>query len=105
MHVVLFGQLGVVVAVELGIDLSVPLAELPHAFRTSVRRVVTGREIDATIRRPATVLLLSRSLVESGLLSPKLGNAVREVYSVCCPAIHDEKVSAAQVAFVRDVGP
>lgn len=85
-------------------DIALLFATRYH-IETELRRVATGREIGATIRGPAPVILLSRSLVESGLLSPKLGNAIREVYSVCSPAIHGKEVSAAQVAFVRDVGP
>ncbi|WP_157760141.1 hypothetical protein [Delftia acidovorans] len=85
-------------------DIALLFATRYH-IETELRRVATGRDFGANIRRPAPVFLLSRSLVESGLLSPKLGNAIREVYSVCTPAIHGEEVSVAQVAFVRDVGP
>jgi hypothetical protein len=76
-----------------------------YHIESELRRIGTGREVAAVVRRPAPVHLLSRSLVESGLLSPRLGNAIREVYSVCSPAIHGETVSEAQVAFVKDVGP
>jgi hypothetical protein len=85
-------------------DIALLFATRYH-IEAELRRVAAGREIGVSNRRPAPVFLLSRSLVETGLLSPKLGNAIREVYSVCSPAIHGEEVSAAQVAFVRDVGP
>jgi len=39
------------------------------------------------------------------LLHPNIANAIREVYSVCSPAIHGEPVTVAQVNFVRDVTP
>ncbi|WP_051412954.1 hypothetical protein [Methylophilus sp. 5] len=76
-----------------------------YHIESELRRLASDREIGATIRRVPPTHLLSRSLVESGLLSPRLGNAIREVYSVCSPAIHGEPVTAAQVSFVRDVGP
>ena len=76
-----------------------------YHIESELRRLARSREIGAAVRRPAPVYLLSRSLVESGLLDPRLGNAIREVYSVCSPAIHGEEVTAAQVAFVKDVGP
>jgi hypothetical protein len=86
-------------------------ADVAYLFATryhielELRRIGNGREIGASSRRIVPAHTASRFLVESGLLDPKLGNAIREVYSVCSPAIHGEVVSDAQVAFVKDVGP
>ena len=44
-------------------------------------------------------------LTEAGFLSPALQHAVREVYSICNPAIHGEDVSEAKLKFVEDVAP
>lgn len=74
-------------------------------IESELRRIASGREIGLEQRRPVPTHLLSRSLVDSGLLDPRLGGAIREVYSVCSPAIHGEPVTEAQVTFVRDVGP
>ena len=68
-------------------------------------RRLAEREVASIQRRAVPTHLLTRSLVESGQLSPRLGNAIREVYSVCSPAIHGEPASEAQVSFVRDVAP
>lgn len=76
-----------------------------YHIESELRRIAAGREFGAAGRRAVPIHLLSRSLVDSGLLSPRLGNAIREVYSVCSPAIHGEPVSEAQVVFVKDVGP
>lgn len=70
-----------------------------------LRRIAAFREVTLQPRRPLPTQLLARSLVESGLLSPRLADAIREVYAVCSPAIHGEDVSQAQVEFVRDIGP
>jgi hypothetical protein len=48
---------------------------------------------------------LSRMLVSAGLLSLNIERSIREVYSVCSPAIHGANLSHNQIAFVRDVGP
>lgn len=76
-----------------------------YHIESELRRIGKSREISVSSRRMVPAHTASRFLVESGLLDPKLGNAIREVYSVCSPAIHGEVVSDAQVAFVRDVGP
>jgi hypothetical protein len=45
------------------------------------------------------------ALVESGILTTNLAKAIREVYSVCSPAVHGEDISQAKVRFVRDLAP
>lgn len=52
---------------------------------------------------PPTVGVLTSVLVGQQVMNPQLAQAIRQVYSVCSPAIHGEETSDAQVAFVRDV--
>jgi hypothetical protein len=42
-------------------------------------------------------------LVQNELLQPRFAHAIREIYSVCSPAIHGEPVTDAQISFVQDV--
>ena len=85
-------------------------ADVSYLFATrfnieSELRRLASRTGARTSGRPQPVYALSRALVDSGLLDARLGNAIREVYSVCSPAIHGEPVTEAQVSFVRDVAP
>lgn len=74
-------------------------------IESELRRLASTRNLSIEPRRALSISTLSRWLVDSGLLSPPLGGAIREVYSVCSPAIHGEAVSEAQLEFVRDVAP
>jgi len=74
-----------------------------YHLESELRRLATRTQVGVAARRPQPVFVLSRALVEAGLLDARLGNAIREVYSVCSPAIHGEAVTEAQVSFVRDV--
>lgn len=56
-------------------------------------------------RRFIPIIQLTSLLMKQELLHPNIANAIREVYSVCSPAIHGEPVTVAQVNFVRDVTP
>jgi hypothetical protein len=56
-------------------------------------------------RRPLPFNQLSEILVKQELLHPSIANAIREIYSVCSPAIHGEPFTPAQVDFVREVAP
>ena len=56
-------------------------------------------------RRYVPTNQLTRSLVNEGRISLNIERSIRDVYSVCSPAIHGIAVTAEQVAFVRDVGP
>jgi hypothetical protein len=56
-------------------------------------------------RSPPPVGLLTSVLVRHELLPLQLVVPIREIYSVCSPAIHGDKVTQAQVNFVRDVAP
>lgn len=82
------------------------LFETRFQIERELNRIANSREIVVTMskRRHQPAHLLALSLVEWGLLSQRLGNAVREVYAVCSAGIHGEEVSEKQVGFVRDVG-
>ncbi|MCB2186248.1 MAG: hypothetical protein KQJ78_07510 [Deltaproteobacteria bacterium] len=45
------------------------------------------------------------ALTRRDIISPELGVAIKDIYSVCSPAIHGEPVTKAQVEFVEDVSP
>jgi hypothetical protein len=76
-----------------------------YNLEKELRRIGETRNMFGMMHRPLPALRLTRSLVDADLLEPRLANAIREVYSVCSPAIHGEPVTDAQVAFVKDVGP
>ena len=76
-----------------------------YNLEKELRRIGQGRQLTSDSRRPLAVTQLVRALVDADLLEPRLAHAIREVYSVCSPAIHGEPVTEAQVAFVQDVGP
>jgi hypothetical protein len=56
-------------------------------------------------RRPEPVFRIVDTLIRSELISQEIGHAIREVYSVCSPAIHGEDVTPAQVEFVKNTAP
>ncbi len=56
-------------------------------------------------RRPLSVTQLIRQLVGDGRITSGMASSLREVYSICSPAVHGEAPTGEQVAFVRDVGP
>jgi hypothetical protein len=75
-----------------------------YALERELRRLARERQLDPAFRRVGA-LQLSRMLAQTNVIEPSLDNAIREVYAVTSPAIHGEAVSAAQVDFVRRVGP
>lgn len=76
-----------------------------YNLEKELRRIGESRKLTGMMGRPLPAMQLTRQLVATGLLEPPLANAIREVYSVCSPAVHGEPVTDAQVAFVRDIGP
>ena len=76
-----------------------------HSLEKTLRDAYAARFGPPETRRPPTVVQLAKALAEAELISPNLVSAIREVYSVCSPAIHGQEVSQAQVQFVRDVAP
>lgn len=57
------------------------------------------------VRRTEPVSRLVETLIRNELISSEIGHAIREIYSVCSPAIHGEAVTAAQVNFVKNTAP
>lgn len=86
-------------------DDAVFLFKTRYRIERELRRIATGRDLMVSNqRRYQPPHILANALVEWGLLSERLGKAVREVYAVCSAAIHGENISEKQVSFVRDVG-
>jgi hypothetical protein len=86
-------------------DDAIYLFRARYSIERELRRIWTARFGTTEQRRPMPAMQTIRALINSELLDPSLANAIREVYSVCSPAIHGEEPSAAQVKFVRDVLP
>lgn len=71
--------------------------------------------IEREVRRITDSLLDQRSrtqirrqveiLAETGSIQPEMRNAIIDVYRVCSPAVHGDRVSKEQVYFVQDVAP
>ena len=81
------------------------LFSVRFAIEEQLRRIFSRRFPDTEQRRPIPVFRLTESLVQNEILPPDLGSVIRDVYAVCSPAIHGERVTSAKVAFVRDVAP
>ncbi len=74
-----------------------------------LRRIAEGQQVTSGIeslqRKPATIFQITRFLSQTERIEPELAGAIREVYSVCSPAVHGEQVTEAQLNFVKDVAP
>lgn len=46
-----------------------------------------------------------KELKQNEIIPPYLANAIREVITVCNPAIHGEDVSKVQINFVKELAP
>lgn len=100
---------GVRQPVNVPADLAVPddiasLFATRYGIERELRRLARERQIDVGGRH-AGGMLLSRALVHAGVIDPALNHAIREVYSASSAGVQAEGVTAAQVAFVREVGP
>jgi hypothetical protein len=78
-----------------------------HSLEKEIRRIWNERIEEENInqRRPLSSYFLVQSIVQAELISPQFGHLIREVFSVCSPAIHGEEISEAKVRFVKDVVP
>jgi hypothetical protein len=70
-----------------------------------LRRIYRSRFPGDTSGRYSSVIAISRVLANGEVIDPELGNAIREVYRACSPAVHGEDISEVQVSFVREVAP
>jgi len=97
-------------SVDIQTDLLIPsdvnyLFVVRYSIEKELRRIWRDRFDGETKRRPVPVHKILGLLVEAGLIESRISNMIREVYSVCSPAIHGEDVSDKQVSFVRDIAP
>lgn len=83
------------------------LFRVRYNLERELRRMWQQRIEGASVptRRFIPTLRIARALAESGLIDAGTEHAIREVWSVAAPGVHGEPVTAAQVAFVRDVAP
>jgi hypothetical protein len=71
--------------------------------------------IEREVRRITDYLLDQRSrtqirrqvdvLAETGSIQPEMRNAIIDVYRICSPAVHGDRVSKEQIDFVKEVAP
>lgn len=75
-----------------------------YAVERELRRIADVRDLGRFRDRPVPVTRLVANLAEHGILTPDVASAVRETYLITSRAIHADELTAAQVAFVKDVG-
>jgi hypothetical protein len=77
-----------------------------YALEKEIRRIWKERiGADNEQRRQISIYPLVQDMVESALIDFQFGHLIREVYSVCSPAIHGEEISKAKLNFVKDAVP
>jgi len=76
-----------------------------YGIEKELRRIWHQRFAPNEFVRPAPINHLINNLLESGIIDKRIGDAIREVYSVTSPAVHGAIISNDQVQFVRDVAP
>jgi hypothetical protein len=75
-----------------------------HAIEKKLRHIAS-QYADLPERGAIPIGRLTSVLVRQELLNANLAGAIREIYSVCSPAIHGDTVTKAQIDFVKDVAP
>ena len=76
-----------------------------YNLEKELRRIAGSRQVLNEPRRTISVAHLIRELIQAELIERPLASAIREVYSVCSPAVHGDPVTDAQLAFAKDTGP
>lgn len=76
-----------------------------YQIERELRRIWDRRMEADVFRRPRSVAEMVRVLESEGFIESRVADVLRQVYSIASPAIHGEPVTAAKVAFVRDVAP
>lgn len=79
------------------------LFETRYLIEVELRRIAEHYGFRFSDDRPPSGLRLANAMSE--IIPKSLMHAIREVYSVCSPAIHGAAVTKAQVAFVQETGP
>ncbi|TGN09661.1 hypothetical protein [Leptospira ilyithenensis] len=67
-----------------------------------LRNIALNR-LEMDNRKFAPIFQITNALISAELLNKELGSVIREIYSICSPAIHGEEISPAKVRFVREV--
>lgn len=83
----------------------VVLFKARHNIESELRKLAVPLEDDPTQRRAMPISRMLWHLTKAEVITSELAHAIREIYSVCSPAIHGESVSKAQVEFVKDTAP
>jgi hypothetical protein len=81
------------------------LFKIRYQIERELRRIWDRRMEANVFRRPRSVAEMATILESEGFIESRVVNVLRQVYSIPSPAIHGERVSQANVAFVRDVAP
>ena len=69
-------------------------------------RHIASSVVDFSEKRPPpSIMFLTNLLAQQELLHSSTGEAIRQIYRVCSPAVHGEPVTPAQVTFVRGIAP
>lgn len=76
-----------------------------YQIERNLREIADSFGVREDQRRSIPIAKITSLLIHQELLSPRIASAIREVYSVCSPAIHGEPFTEAQFDFVRDLGP
>ncbi|WP_374008067.1 hypothetical protein [Delftia lacustris] len=84
------------------------LIEWRVALEQELRKIYRPVMVEAIYQDRDLKMPVSRlvdSLIRDQLLSPDIGRAIREVYSVCSIAVHGGEVSKPKVDFVKSTAP
>lgn len=73
-----------------------------YNLEIEIRRIAEGLNLPL---RPQPAYAVAMKLAEAGFIDSRLVPAIRELYTVCSPAIHGAAVSDEKVKFVRNVAP
>lgn len=91
---------------ELSVDQNVTyLFQARHNIEKELRYLIWPFEESTDHRRFMPLHKMLSFMTSNEIISSNLAGAVKEIYSVCSPAIHGEDVSEAKVAFVKDTAP
>lgn len=90
---------------ELSVDPNVLfLFQARHNIEKELRHLNAPYE-HGVLRRFIPIHKILKSMTDNDIMSNDLASAIREIYSVCSPAIHGEAVSEAKISFVKDTAP
>jgi hypothetical protein len=77
-----------------------------YRLEREVRRLLaTTDNGSALVDRRLPFWGLLKALVDADVIDSWFSNAMREVYSICSPAVHGEPVTKGQIEFVKEIAP